>query len=142
MLMLSPGQRDLIRDKGTILGRFLMGLFFFISGIGILLNPGTTADYFMGAGVPFASLSVWLVAALKIVAGGAIIIGKRVGAAAGGLIIFTALATIFGHMSFGADRYFDLTGITKNLAVIGGLLYLMAYGPGGTNTNKLNDHPS
>tara|TARA_B100001989_G_C24529143_1_gene460522 strand:+ start:783 stop:1193 length:411 start_codon:yes stop_codon:yes gene_type:complete len=132
--MLSSGQRDLVRDKGTILGRALIGLMFVVSGIGMLTNPGMSADYFMAVGIPFAGLVVWLVIALKIVAGGAIVIGKRVGAAAAGLIVFTALATLLGHLN-----PFDMNGVLKNLAVIGGLLYLMAYGPGGTNTHKLAD---
>jgi len=132
--MLSAPQRDLVRDKGTVLGRVLMGLLFFGSGLGILLGsggPAGTAMWFESIGIPMAGLVVWLVIILKIVAGGAIIIGKRVGAAAAALIGFTVLATIIAH------RDFSDPGLLKNLAIIGGLLYLMAYGPGGALTRRL-----
>lgn len=130
MLMLTAPQRDLLRDKGTILGRALIGLLFVVSGLNMLFTGGTSyvASNFEYLG-PLAILVGWAVVVIKIVAGGAIVIGKRVGAASFALIVFTALATLIGHMS-----PFDMAGTLKNLAIIGGLLYLMSYGPGGTNT--------
>lgn len=130
--MLSPTQRDLVRDKGTKFGRFLIGLLFFASGMGMLLMQGPTgvAVYFESLGLPFAYLLAWVVITLKILAGLAIILGYRVGLAAAALIAFTAGATMVAHRDFADPNLF------KNLAIIGGLLYLMAYGPGGTNTQQ------
>ena len=133
MLMLSAPQRDLVRDKGTKVGRMLIGLLFFASGLGMLLvtGPAATALYFASLGVPLAGLIVWLVMAVKILGGLAIILGYRVGLAAATLLLFTFVATIAAHRDF-ADP-----NLLKNLAIMGGLLYLMAYGPGGSNTTKL-----
>lgn len=136
MLMLSEPQRDLVRDKGTVLGRGLIGLLFVISGIGILVDPGSTTGFYQSLNIPMASLLVWVVLILKIVAGGAIIIGKRVGLAAAALIGFTAVATLLAHMDFSDPM--QMTQALKNLAIIGGLLYLMAYGPGGSNVKMTN----
>lgn len=135
MLMLSEPQRDLVRDKGTKLGRILMGLLFFGSGMSMLLvdGPTGTAMYLGSLGVPMAGLLVWPVMALKISAGLAIIIGYRVGLAAALLIGFTAIATMIAHGDFNDP------GLFKNLAIIGGLLYLMAYGPGGSLTSTLRN---
>lgn len=132
LLMLSDNQRDLVRDKGTKFGRFLMGLLFLSTGLGMLLaqGPAATAMYFESVGVPMAGIVVYLVIALKICAGLAIILGYRVGLAAASLIAFTAAATMFGH------RDFNDPGLFKNLAIIGGLMYLMAYGPGGMHTKR------
>lgn len=128
--MLSAPQRDLVRDKGTILGRVLMGLLFVVTGASMLLvqGPENVAGYFQSLGLPFSGILVWLVIILKITAGTAIILGKRVGLASASLIAFVALATMIAHQSFEDQNLF------KNLALIGGLLYLMAYGPGGSNT--------
>ena len=133
MLMLSAPQRDLMRDKGTKFGRMLMGLLFFASGLNMLLVDGPTAvaSGFTSLGIPLAGLVVWLVIAVKVIAGLAIILGYRVGLAAAALILFTFSATVAAHRDF-ADP-----SLLKNLAIIGGLLYLMAYGPGGSNTTKL-----
>lgn len=126
--MLNEGQRDLVRDKGTILGRVLIGLLFVLTGFFMLTNISGTTSYFEAVGVPLASLTVWLVILVKLGAGGAIIIGKRVGLASAILIGFTALASLIGHSSISDP------GLLKNFAIIGALLYLMAYGPGGSNT--------
>lgn len=128
MLMLSEPHRDLVRDKGTVLGRVLMGLLFLLSGIFMLMNPSGTTMYFESVGVPMAAVTVWIVIIFKIAAGGAIVVGKRVGLASASLIGYTILASFVGH------NMLSDPGLLKNFAVIGGLLYLIAYGPGGTNT--------
>lgn len=127
--MLSFGQRDLLRDKGTKLGRFLVGFSFVGSALMMLFvqTPAGVTAYFTSLGIPFASLVVYLVILLKIVAGTAIIIGERVGLASFSLIGFTLLATLIAHPSM-EDPH-----LLKNLAIVGSLLYLMAFGPGGSN---------
>lgn len=123
--MLSQGQREMLRGKGTMAGRMLMGLLFFFSGLGILIDgPMNTAMFFDSMGLPMASLLVWPVIILKIAAGGALIAGYRVGVAAGALILFTLLATLIAHMDINDVSLF------KNLAIVGGLIYVMAYGAG------------
>lgn len=128
--MLTEPQRDLVRDKGTKLGRILIGLLFFSSGLSMLLlsGPANTAMYFSSVGIPLAGIVTWLVIILKIGAGGAIMLGKRVGCASAALILFTLLTIVIAHRDLADINLF------KNLAIVGGLLYLMAYGPGGSNT--------
>jgi putative oxidoreductase len=125
MLMLNERQRDIVRDKGTIFGRILIGLFFLTSGVFMVTNYAGTTAYFEGEGIPMAAVTVALVIAVKILAGGALIIGARVGLAAAMLIIFTVAASAVGHDGFNDP------GLLKNLAIVGGLLYVMAYGKGG-----------
>ncbi len=126
--MLSEAQREVVRTKGTILGRILMGLLFFGSGLTMLLlqTPTGVAGYFMSLSIPMAGIVAWLVIILKIAAGGAIMLGYRVGLAAATLILFTLTATMLAHQSF------EDPGLLKNLAIVGGLLYLLAYGATGS----------
>jgi putative oxidoreductase len=64
-------------------------------------------------------------------------VGKRTTEAAAALIVFTLIATLLAHLDF-ADPM-QMTQALKNLAIVGGLLYLMAFGPHGTNL--LGDDP-
>lgn len=123
--MIQESNRVIIRTYGTLLGRMLMGLLFFFSGVGILMQgTGNTIGFFESLGLPLAGLLVWVVLAIKLGAGGALMIGYRVGLAAAALIVFTLAATLVAHMNI------EDPGLWKNLAVIGGLLYVIAYGPG------------
>ena len=123
--MLSEGQREMLRTNGTMLGRMLIGLFFFFAGLNMLVTgPANAVSMYESMGIPLASLLVWPVIILKLAAGGAMIAGYRVGVAAGSLILFTLLATLIAHMDI------DDPNLFKNLAIVGGLLYVMAYGAG------------
>lgn len=136
--MIKEHHLEFVRTSGSKLGRALMGLLFLVSGIGILLSgPANTAGYFASLGIPMAALVVWLVIILKIVAGGALVIGKHVPDAAAALVIFTLIATLLGHF-----EPFDITAVLKNLAIVGGLLYAMAFGPGGMNVREESPAPA
>lgn len=133
--MFSQSNLEIIRTKGSVMGRVLMGLVFLMFGITMLMSgPANSVGFYEAVGVPFAGIVVWLVVALKIIAGAAIVFGKKVTEAAAALIIFTLIATLLAHMDF-ADPM-QMTQALKNLAIVGGLLYLMAFGPGGTNVTN------
>ena len=116
----------LLQKHGETVGRILMGLLFFFSGIGILLKGGIggTAAMIEMKGLPLAMLLAIIVVAIKIGAGGALMVGYKTKKAVLALIGFTVLATLFYHMSL------DDPGLFKNLAIIGGLLYIYVHGPG------------
>lgn len=126
--MLSDAQRTMLQTKGVVLARVLVGLLFVVSGLGMLTGPAGTVAYYESLGIPMAGILVWVVIAVKVLGGGAVIIGKRVGIAAGALAVFTLIATVIGHSNI-ADPM-QLTQALKNLSIIGGLLYVMAYGAG------------
>lgn len=63
--------------------------------------------------------------ALKLGAGLALLLGFKASRAAGLLVIYVILATLMFHVGEG-----ELTNALKNLAVIGGLLFVMAHGGG------------
>lgn len=127
-MIMSDSQRKLLQTKGVVLGRVLIGLLFLFSGIGMATDPAGTAGFFSAVGVPMAGIAVWLAIVVKIGGGGLLIIGKKVGLAAVALILFTLAATVFGHLDF--EDPMQVTQIFKNLSIIGGLIYVMAFGPG------------
>ena len=133
-MMLNDSQRMMVQTKGVVAGRALMGLLFLVAGINMFLaegGPSASAGFYTMVGLPMAGLLVWVVATLKVVAGGFLILGRNVGCAAGALAIFTLLATLLAHRDI-ADPD-QLMAALKNLAIIGGLLYVMAFGAGKWN---------
>ncbi|MEK7638837.1 MAG: DoxX family protein [Patescibacteria group bacterium] len=139
MMTLTDAQRQMLQTKGVVLGRALMGLLFVVSGIGIGTNPAGTLPLLVGMGLPAAGLLLWIIVIFKIVAGGLLIIGKRVGLAAAGLIIFTFLTIVLVHNDLSNQN--DFIASLKNLAVIGGLLYVMAFGAGSWNAKAAASAP-
>jgi len=131
--MLNNSQRVFIQTKGVVIGRIFIGALFLISGISMLMadgGPTASVGFYTSLGLPMAGILVWLVAVLKIVAGGLVVAGKHVGAAAAALIIFTLGTILAAHRDLGDTQQL------KNLAIIGGLLYVMAFGPGQCAVNK------
>ena len=115
----------MLQSHGVLAGRFLLALLFVSSGINMLLGGvGNTAMYFDSMGVPVAGVAAMLVIALKISAGVAMMVGYKVEEAASALFVFTALTILIAHRDTA-----DLN-LWKNLAIMGGLLYAMAYGAG------------
>lgn len=112
-----------IQKYGILVGRFLIGLLFLFSGVNILIGG---VENFSKAiemkGLPLALLLAWLVVILKIAAGSAVILGYKTKIAALALLLFTALATLLYHASW------QDMGLFKNLAIIGGLLYVYSCG--------------
>jgi len=126
-MMMSTEHRVMVQKYGTVLGRVLIGLLFVGGGLGMLFmqGPENVGMYFASLGIPFGALLAWPVIILKVGAGGMLMAGYRVGAAASALILFTLGATLFAHMDP------NDTNLFKNLAIVGGLLYVLAYGKGG-----------
>ncbi len=126
---MNESQRKMIEKYGILVGRSLIGIMFLVSGYGMFAGGvAATAGYFASVGIPLAGLAAWVAIIVKIVGGLALILGYRVGCAAGALILFTLGATYFGHSDI-SDQMNQIA-VMKNFAIIGGLLYVMAFGAG------------
>lgn len=106
-------------------GRALMSFLFIWDGIVQLLHPGATAAYFASVHVPAPHLAVWLSIPVHVLGGLALFVGLKTRWAAA-LLAIVALVTAFGvHLAAG-----ELLQFYKNLAIAGGLLYVIVHGPG------------
>ncbi len=127
--MMNESHRKTLQSNGILLGRTLIGLLFLYTGYGMLTGgaEGTSA-YFASVGVPMAALAYWVVLAVKLGGGLALVLGYKVEHAAIALILFTLGATYFGHSDW--SQPMNDVATLKNLAIVGGLLYVMAFGAG------------
>jgi len=128
-------------DALNLIGRVLLSAVFIYYGFqkamdptGILANPGT--KHFMDLVAGGAAPPTWLgyiIAAIELVGGLAVLFGIQTRLAAWGLFIWVIIATYLGHpfwtMEGGAVALNQLQ-FFKNLAIMGGLLLLASAGPG------------
>jgi putative oxidoreductase len=133
---------EFVKQYGPLAGRILMALIFLISGFGKLTNFAGTAGYMAGKGMPMAEFL--LVGAIIFELGGAImlVIGWKVRWGALLLILFTIPATLMFHNLWAVDaaQYQNqLNHFMKNVAMIGGLLYMMAFGAGPLSLDQRKD---
>jgi putative oxidoreductase len=110
------------------LGRLLISLLFIWDGIVQLLHPGATTVYFASAHVPLPQLAVWLSIPLHLLGGLALLVGVWTRSVAW-LLLLLVLGTAFGvHLAAGDPS--NILHFYKNLAIAGGLLYVIAFGAG------------
>jgi putative oxidoreductase len=76
-------------------------------------------------GIPAHEVVVWIVLCIKVVGGAMLILGwhSRVAAAAIALFTFGTIVVVHNNLD-------EMISALKNLAIIGGLLYVIASGPG------------
>jgi len=117
----------------TILARVLLALMFVVSGISKLTGIEGTAGYIASAGLPAPQLLALGAGLLEVVAGTMLIVGWQARWAALALAAFTLVASVLFHnfWAMPADQAFmQQLMFMKNLAVVGGLLFVFAQGPG------------
>jgi putative oxidoreductase len=112
-------------DLTLLVGRVLLAIMFLVSGIPMLLAPGGFAGFMGSIGMPAPMLVTWLVIALKVLGGIAIVIGFQTRYVAYAFAAFCVATAFIGHFSPE-----EMTVFWKNIAVAGGFLALSVAGPG------------
>lgn len=117
-----------------IIGRILMGGFFLWDGIEKSLNFSSTVQLFISNGLPTSlfnpnsTLAVAAIAiAVEVLGGIALVVGYKTSPTALGLAIFTILTSPL-YLNFSGEAAVSL--FLQNMAVVGGLLYIGAFGSG------------
>ena len=117
----------------NLLGRIAIAALFLPAGLNKLMAIEGTSGYFASLGLPGVAIFVWLVIAIEVLGGIALIIGYQTRFVAIGMAIFTVLASIAGHAFWAAPvdaAFIAQLLFFKNIAVTGGLLILASAGPG------------
>lgn len=117
----------------TLIGRLLLALLFLPAGISKIGGFAGTVGYIASKGLPLPELGAVIAILVEVVGGLALIAGFGTRVAALVLALFTLAATVIFHNYWGvpADQAFvQQLMFFKNIAVVGGLLTLAAWGPG------------
>ncbi|OGA07164.1 MAG: hypothetical protein A3D95_06800 [Betaproteobacteria bacterium RIFCSPHIGHO2_12_FULL_69_13] len=116
-----------------LVARILFGVLFLVPGIRFAMTFGPTVAYFTRLGFPAPELMVWLAIIIEIVGGLVLITGWQTKWASWLLILYVVIATAMAHRFWefdAAQQFNQLNHLLKNLAIIGGLLYVVIQGPG------------
>ena len=113
-----------------LLGRTLLGGYFLYSGVNHFLNTGFMAQYAAGKGVPLPELAVLGTGVLLLIGGISILLGMLpmvgIGAIAIFLIGVSPMMHDFWNITDPQQRMSEMVNFTKNLALLGGTLMLVA----------------
>jgi putative oxidoreductase len=116
-----------------VIARVLLALMFLMSGISKLTGLEGTAGYIASVGLPAPTLLALGAGVVELVGGVLLVIGWQARWAALALAAFTLLASVLFHnfWAMPADKAFmQQLMFLKNLSVVGGLLFVFAYGAG------------
>jgi putative oxidoreductase len=122
-----------LQNPLALVGRLLLALLFLPAGFGKLTGFAGTVGYIASVGLPAAQLGAVIAIIVEIGGGIALIAGFGTRIAALALAFFTLVASFFFHNYWGAAadaQFMQSLLFYKNIAVVGGLLTLAAWGPG------------
>lgn len=121
------------RQVASLLGRMLMALIFVLSGWGKIASFDSTAGYMASKGLPMPEVLLVLTIIVELVGGLMIVFGWKARWAALAIFLFLIPTTLIFHnfWAVGPEELRDqMNTFMKNIAIMGGMLYIMAFGPG------------
>ena len=127
------GELSLMDKYAPFLGRLLVGTMFMVSVVVLMGQFHRVIDLMGARGIPFAAplliliISLWLIGAVSIIS------GYKIREASICLFVVLIPVTLTIHNPWNADAaHFqnELNHFLKNMAILGGLLYLATFGPG------------
>jgi len=126
-------------DWADVLGRIGLALLFLWSGYTKLAYMAANVAYMKAYGMAAAELLIWPAAVFELIAGAMLVLGWKARWAALALAAYTVIATLIFHRywSVPADQMLDQqTHFMKNVAIIGGLLFVFAHGSGRLSVER------
>ena len=123
-----------VNDLALLVGRVAFAALFLPSGLLKAMNLQAFIYSVDGRGVPFAPMLAPIGAVLEFLGGLALLLGVQVRIASVVLLVFTVLATLIAHRFWeyapGAAHEMQRISFFKNVAIVGGFVFLAAHGGG------------
>jgi putative oxidoreductase len=119
--------------------RIFLSSLFLVAGVRKVVTYAGTVGYLTKLGFPAPEVMAVVAMVIEIGAGLMLLVGWRTRWAAWIFIVFVAVATAMAHRFWQFDAAQlpnQLNHFLKNIAIIGGLLYVVAFGPGRMSVDK------
>lgn len=117
-----------LQNPLSLIGRVLLALLFVPAGFSKIGGFAGTAGFIASKGVPLPEVAAAMAIAVELGLGLLLLAGFKTRWAALGIAAFTLVITFIFH-AFWADAT-QAQAFFKNIAVVGGLLTVVAWGPG------------
>ncbi len=117
----------------TFAGRILVSVLFMISGFFKVAGYSQMVGYAAAKGLPAAGVAIALAAALELAGGLAILAGFKTSVASWLLFLYLIPTTFIFHNFWaaqGMEQQTQMVNFLKNIAIMGGLVFLSVSGPG------------
>lgn len=124
---------NVLKQFGPLVGRALMAAIFIVSGFGKIAGFAGTSGYMASKGLPFVPVLLALTIIIELGGGLMLLLGLKARWAATVLFVFLIPVTLVFHAFWTADAaslQVQQIMFMKNLAIMGGLLYVAAFGAG------------
>ena len=124
---------EAIKHYGPLAARLLLAQLFIVSGCGKIAGFAKTAAFMAGMGLPLSNVLLTATIALEVGGGVLLAAGWQARWMATAFFAFSFLTAMIFHPFWHADAASfgaQLNNFMKNLAIMGGMLYVMAYGAG------------
>jgi putative oxidoreductase len=122
------------------LGRIFLALIFVLSGLRKLGAIGTTAAQMANHGIPYSSLLVWGAVALELGGGLMLMSGLVTRWVALALCLYTLVLAVIFHAYWAlppAEARSQFNVFFEHAAMMGGMLYVVAFGAGAYSLDNL-----
>lgn len=132
----------MLQQFGPLLGRILLALIFIFAGFHKITGFEGTAGYMASHGLPMPQVLLAATIVIELVGGLMILLGWQARLAAAAIFLFLIPTTLTFHAFWnvnpadGMALQNQMNHFMKNLAIMGGMLYIVAYSSGPFSLQK------
>jgi putative oxidoreductase len=123
-----------LTNAAALVARILLALIFIMSGFGKITGFSGTAAAIASKGLPLPEVATAIAIAIEFAGGLLLVAGWKARWAAAAIFLFIIPTTVLFHNPGGlppAEAQAQTIHFLKNLAIMGGMLMVFAFGPGG-----------
>jgi putative oxidoreductase len=136
---------DAVYRYGPLVGRLLIAAIFVFSGFGKITGFEGTVGYIASKGLPLPQAGAVLAIIVELGGGILLILGWKTRWAAAAMMLFTLAAAIIFHNFWAVApdaAQNQMIHFMKNIAMAGGLVYVVVFGSGTLALDAAADAPS